>query len=242
MQENSACLMFGKNLSGSRLKALVWASTILFLIAAVFYFLPVGVPFKTAFPLVVLAMFSLWLVPWQMCVAMAASAAGDFMGAGLNFTVQMECFAVAHLFLCLFFIQKLFRAGRESSKSFSALLTRRRIAYMIVSGGGIAVILLASMICIVPEVPSGVLRGGVAFYCIVISLMLFLALMQRSMLYALGAVLFVFSDFILAWNKFVEPVEYEKYLIMVPYYLGQWMIFVRSTPYRVAPSLIRSRL
>ena len=234
--------MFGKNVSGRSLKTMVWASSLIFAGFAVLYFLPTGIPFKISFPLGVLAVFSLWLVPLPMSLAFFASAAGDFMGAAGNFMGQMECFAVAHLFLCLFFIQKLFRAGRESSKSFSALLTRRRISYMIVSGGGIAVILLASMICIVPEVPSGVLRGGVAFYCIVISLMLFLALMQRSMLYALGAVLFVFSDFILAWNKFVEPVEYEKYLIMVPYYLGQWMIFVRSTPYRVAPSLIRSRL
>jgi uncharacterized membrane protein YhhN len=63
--------------------------------------------------------------------------------------------------------------------------------------------------------------------------MLYFALLQRSSLYALGAVLFVFSDFILAWNKFVDPIEHSRYLIMIPYYLGQLLLFVRSTPYRI---------
>ena len=170
------------------------------------YFLPVGIPFKISFPLGVLAVFSLWLVPLPMSFAFFASAAGDFMGAAGNFMGQMECFAVAHLFLILYFMQKLFKAGRMSSKSFSALMTGKRVAYVIVVGCGMAVLLLSAMVRIVPEVPSGVERGGVAFYCLIILLMLFFALMQRSVLYALGAMFFVFSDFILAWNRYVEPV------------------------------------
>jgi uncharacterized membrane protein YhhN len=67
--------------------------------------------------------------------------------------------------------------------------------------------------------------------------MLFSALMQRSSLYALGAVLFVFSDFILAWNKFVDPIQHSGLLIMTTYYLGQYLLFIRSTPYRVKPGL-----
>ena len=234
--------MFGKNVSGRSLKVMVWASSLIFAGFAVLYFLPVGIPFKISFPLGVLAVFSLWLVPLPMSFAFFASAAGDFMGAAGNFMGQMECFAVAHLFLILYFMQKLFKAGRMSSKSFSALMTGKRVAYLIVVGCGMAVLLLSAMVRIVPEVPSGVERGGVAFYCLIILLMLFFALMQRSVLYALGAMFFVFSDFILAWNRYVEPLEYERFLIMVPYYLGQWLLYVRSTPYRVAPSLLRSTL
>ena len=63
--------------------------------------------------------------------------------------------------------------------------------------------------------------------------MLFFALLQRSSLYALGAVLFVFSDFILAWNKFVGPVEHRDLLVMTTYFMGQLLLFVRSTPYRI---------
>ena len=33
----------------------------------------------------------------------------------------------------------------------------------------------------------------------------------------------------LAWNRFVEPLEYERYLIMVPYYLGQIFLFLRAS-------------
>ena len=63
--------------------------------------------------------------------------------------------------------------------------------------------------------------------------MLMMALLQRSSLYALGAVLFVFSDFILAWNKFVEPIPYRNYLVLGSYFLAQWLLFIRATPYRI---------
>jgi uncharacterized membrane protein YhhN len=58
-------------------------------------------------------------------------------------------------------------------------------------------------------------------------------MLQRSSLYALGALLFVISDFILAWNKFVEPVPYRDYLVLGTYYAAPWFLFIRATPYRV---------
>lgn len=67
--------------------------------------------------------------------------------------------------------------------------------------------------------------------------MLIAAMLQRSSLYALGAVLFVFSDFIFAWNLFVEPIHGAGYMIMIPYYMAQWLFFIRSTPYRIAPEM-----
>lgn len=77
---------------------------------------------------------------------------------------------------------------------------------------------------VVPCAPAGVLRVGVSIYAV---------LMQRSLLYALGALLFVISDFILAWNKFVEPVPYREILVLGTYLSAQWLLFVRATPYRV---------
>ena len=67
--------------------------------------------------------------------------------------------------------------------------------------------------------------------------MLLTALLQRSSLFALGAVLFVFSDFIIAWNMFVEPVPYRNYLVLVTYYLAQWLLYIRSTSFRVGPEM-----
>ena len=90
---------------------------------------------------------------------------------------------------------------------------------------------------IYPLAEAGIIRTGVGVYACVICIMLVTALLQRSSLYALGAVLFVFSDFILAWNKFVEPVPYRHYLVLVSYFLAQWLLFIRSTPYRVAPEM-----
>ena len=67
--------------------------------------------------------------------------------------------------------------------------------------------------------------------------MMVMALLQRSSLFALGALFCVFSDYNLAWNKFVEPVPHRDYLVLVTYFLAQWLLFIRSTKYRVAPEM-----
>ena len=67
--------------------------------------------------------------------------------------------------------------------------------------------------------------------------MMVMAMLQRSSLFALGALMFVFSDFILAWNKFVEPIPHRDYLVLVTYFLAQWLLFIRSTKFRVGPEM-----
>ena len=47
----------------------------------------------------------------------------------------------------------------------------------------------------------------------------------------------IFSDFIIAWNMFVEPVPYRTYLVLVTYYLAQWLLYIRSTSFRVGPEM-----
>jgi uncharacterized membrane protein YhhN len=75
---------------------------------------------------------------------------------------------------------------------------------------------------------QGVLQIGVSVYILLILAMCALAWMQKNRYYAWGAWLFVFSDTVLAWNKFVSPIVYVGYFIMVPYYLGQVILFVQS--------------
>ena len=101
----------------------------------------------------------------------------------------------------------------------------------------IIVLLAIAFTRIIPEAPSGLIRTGAGLYAVIISLMLLAAMLQRSSLYALGALIFVFSDFILAWNKFLEPVPYRQYLVLVTYFLAQWLLFIRTTTYRVAPEM-----
>ena len=97
-----------------------------------------------------------------------------------------------------------------------------------------ATILMLPVLCfafvkIIPHAQAGVLRYGISFYAILIAIMVWSALQQRSLLFGIGAVLFLVSDMVLAWNRFVEPLPGSGILILVPYYLAQWLLFTRST-------------
>jgi alkenylglycerophosphocholine/alkenylglycerophosphoethanolamine hydrolase len=70
----------------------------------------------------------------------------------------------------------------------------------------------------------------VMVYGTVITLMLLSAILtfyrlgwktSASGLVSLGAILFYLSDIILAWNKFVTPINYGRVMNMIAYHLGQ---------------------
>jgi len=65
------------------------------------------------------------------------------------------------------------------------------------------------------------LRVPVALYMVVISVMLATALATGNVLAGAGAVLFVASDAMIAWNRFVRPFRAADVGIMVTYHLGQ---------------------
>lgn len=85
-------------------RPVVLVATGLFFIAVLMYFLPVGIPHKISFPLTVLAVAGLWLLPRQMLLAVICSAAGDYMGSCGYFLGQMGFFALAHVWMIVFFI------------------------------------------------------------------------------------------------------------------------------------------
>lgn len=73
----------------------------------------------------------------------------------------------------------------------------------------------------------------VRLYAAVIALMLFSALVTLyradwanlpSYLVSLGAALFVLSDSVLAWNKFVSPVRSGRLIVMITYHAGQVLL------------------
>ncbi len=75
----------------------------------------------------------------------------------------------------------------------------------------------------------GALKIPVMVYGTIISLMLFAALQlgfspRRNRLIAGGAALFVFSDIMLAWNKFRAPVSGADVLIMLSYGIAQYYL------------------
>jgi len=64
----------------------------------------------------------------------------------------------------------------------------------------------------------------VLVYLIVIGTMCWLAFMSRNTHASIGATMFVISDSILAWNKFVGAVPAAGFLIMLTYFAAQLLI------------------
>ena len=193
-------------------RPVILISTVYFLLA-VLYFSPLQAPSKLAYPLAFLTLCALRYSSWPMLLAMGFSALGDYMGVCHNFWGQMASFALAHIAFILFFYRLY-----QKDKALAGIKWKSVVVglYGIVVG-----------MCIVPHV-NGALQIGVSVYILLILTMCILAWMQKNPLYAVGAWLFVFSDTILAWNKFVSPIESAGLLIMIPYYLGQWILFVGS--------------
>lgn len=206
-------------------KPVVFAVTALFLVGTAIFFSPLEIPHKLCIPMGIIVLSSFWLTPWEITLALLFSIIGDYAGSCHNFMAQMGSFAVAHIFYVVFFVRRFIRKEYK--------LTTKMKGYLLMLGICTAALLSFVFVKIVPSAPAGVLRIGVSIYAILICTMLYTALMQRSSLYALGAVLFVISDFILAWNKFVEPVPYRTILVIGTYLSAQWLLFVRATPYRV---------
>ena len=204
----------------------------LFLCACVAFFLPVEIPHKITICTSILTAASLWLCPWQITIALLFSTLGDHMGSCSNFLGQMGFFAMGHLFYIIYFIDRYFRKVEPDRK-----LTSKAKGYLTMIAFCTLVLLCVVFFKIVPEAPVGIIRVGVCIYACLISLMMFTAMLQRSSIFALGAILFVFSDFILAWNKFIEPVPYRNYLVLVSYFLAQWLIFIRATKFRIGPEM-----
>ncbi|TXK85255.1 lysoplasmalogenase [Paenibacillus sp. N3.4] len=78
---------------------------------------------------------------------------------------------------------------------------------------------------------AGILAGGnsglwipVLVYVVVISIMIWSAVISRSWIAIVGAILFFMSDSLLAWNMFVMSVSWAGYGVMISYYLAQFLL------------------
>ena len=219
-------------LQEKHIPALAWTTTGLFLVASLSFFLPLQIPHKVTIPVAILTAASLWLCPWQITLALLFSAAGDYFGSCGNFLAQMGSFALAHVMYITYFIGRYFSKVEHDKK-----LTSKMKGYLAMVVFCTLALMTVVFTRIVPCTDPGIIQIGVIVYACLICTMMVTALLQRSSLFALGAVTFVFSDFILAWNKFVDPIPHSSLLILIPYFLAQWLLFIRATPYRVAPEM-----
>lgn len=198
----------------TRLSLFIVAVTLVFLLGVTAFFCKsVSLPGKVAYPAAWLGA-ALFGLREKACVPVASalllSAAGDAAGASHRFLFQMAFFALAHIAYICYFL----RSGRFSPS---------RIAVAAIVGIGTLLFLFRS---IVPHVSLPVERTGVALYGMVITAMLLSVLFYRGRCawgFRCAALLFIFSDATIAWNKFVEPVPAADYWIMTTYYAAQYL-------------------
>lgn len=89
----------------------------------------------------------------------------------------------------------------------------------------LALVYASAMLWIFPKADDRVVAIGIAVYGILLLGMCHAALSHKNLSVVLGATLFVASDFILGVHLFVSRVPHSVLCIMIPYYLGQLMLY-----------------
>jgi uncharacterized membrane protein YhhN len=114
--------------------------------------------------------------------------------------------------------------------------------YINLWGGFLVILLGAYLVWLYPKLAGGLSEKGktalkipVLIYSLVISLMVYSALMTwtrpgwstvAALLVSIGAVLFFTSDSMLAWDRFLKPLSHARLRVMLTYHLGQIGIIV----------------
>jgi uncharacterized membrane protein YhhN len=148
--------------------------------------------------------------PW-IVAALVFSLAGDvfLMVPGDLFVFGLSSFLLAHVAYVVAF--------RVEGGSAAALAVS-------------AVVVAAAIVVIARRVLAGVkggepaLVGPVVAYVAVIGAMGACALATGNPLFAAGAVLFMTSDSLIAWNRFVQPLSWAPLAIIVTYHLAQALL------------------
>lgn len=196
------------------MRRIFWLTTLLFAAGVVLFFTrSAALPYKVAYPVLLLGVSVCLLRQRELLPVGAAflfSALGDAMGAQGLFIPQMSFFALAHIaYICYFLPQ-----ADLAPTLCSAILT--------------AVPLLLLFVFVVPGADDPAECIGVIIYGLVIASMLYCVLQYRgadAAGFRCAALLFVFSDFVIAWSRFVEPVPGRTWIVMTTYYLAQYLFF-----------------
>lgn len=144
---------------------------------------------------------------WWLIAALGFSLLGDvyLMLPGNLFTAGLGAFLLAHAAYIV---------------GFHASLGWRLLWFVLL--GGFAYLLGARQV--LAAVEDRALRSAVAVYMAVICFMVASAIASGSLRAAIGALLFLASDTLLAWNRFVQPFSHANVMVMVTYHLGQFLL------------------
>ena len=202
-------------------KYLLQITTAVYLIAAVVFFaIPSMSHISIWIPVALLAVTcaaSQSQYRWMGAVALAASAVGDAFGGNGMFLPLVGSFTVAQILYAVIFIGM----SKWNVRRIPLALIPLVIAAVVGSR-------------VLPKT-SGVLAIGVGVYIAVIVAMSVSAMFVERKgwwMLVVGVLLFVLSDSVIAWNRFVAHIPYAGMIIMTTYYAAQvllWSSLVRWT-------------
>jgi alkenylglycerophosphocholine/alkenylglycerophosphoethanolamine hydrolase len=148
-----------------------------------------------------------------LLLALAFGMGGDIAMAFDGFLAGLGLFLIGHIFYTVLWCQQLdfSRAGRVVP----LLLLMAFGAYWLL-----------------PH--TGEMSAYVAIYFSVITLMAAAASLSRivNVLGLLGVYSFLLSDFVIGWNRFVDPLAWSPEVIMITYYLAQLLMVVSVIQYQ----------
>jgi uncharacterized membrane protein YhhN len=137
----------------------------------------------------------------------------------LYFIAGLIAFLLSHISYILLF-----------NKQLKIYIKKSKIIFW-VGVTAIAFYLIVMMLILLPSL--GDLKIPVFVYALTISIMLLFALKgfmnwhkPASIYILIGAIIFIASDSILAFDKFYAPLQYSSFLIMATYLLAQYLIVV----------------
>lgn len=159
--------------------------------------------------------------------ALFFSMAGDvfLMPYFDNFLLGLASFLIAHVFYIAAFLKgNCLKDGIKNSKV--------SVSVLIVAFVALIYIMVTNMLNSNTDV---VMIAAVVVYASVITVMVLATISLKSInpsletkLMMIGAILFMFSDSVIAMNKFVFEIPLSGLLIMLTYTLAQWLITVGS--------------
>ena len=155
-----------------------------------------------------------------LLIALVFSWLGDILllfvfKDALYFMLGLVAFLMAHIFYIILFVKELKKANGKIKFKKGLIL--------------IAIYLSTMLLVLIPHL--GGLTIPVIIYAVVISTMLYMAYLlsfhwpKPSSIYLLtGAISFILSDSILAFDKFYQPIPMSGLLIMATYLYAQWAL------------------
>lgn len=225
-----------------------WAVVVAFLLAALWFFFPVGKPdgkgllfaMRLALPASILAIGGIGLLPRLMTAGFVFCAIGDAMGVISSFEGQIGGFAVAHICFICHFAGEIRR--RKPHPAVLAVTTLLCLVPLALAALKVIPMIQDLPICIGCSVYALLLTGTV-WTSIVLGFFRTKARSQSaershsdpnnrvnySFVAVTGALCFLASDFILAWNKFVEHIPHASLCIMIPYYAALLLLFIGTS-------------